>query len=287
MALEKKRARRIWVKLLRLSIPLLLILLLAAWGSYRYTFPYGESHCCILVLGSALRSYAEEHNGRFPSGQATPEASLSLLAKADYGINAYILRGKTVPLEVASNTLAKDGVLGPESCGWHYVEGLTLADNPDIAIVWDKVGLGHNGQRLKRGGHEVLLLDGSHNYITGQGWPAFLQTQKELLAKRRVNEKNGIPALQARIKMPDGNILDHYDGSYTLEDTTQSSNGNGTGKTSGSQPELKWYYFYQADATITYNLTLPAAQLRSKPVSFQVKDHAPSTNLIVFEMEKF
>jgi hypothetical protein len=37
-------------------------------------------------------------------------------------------------LEVVQQALAKDGKLGPQSCGWHYVEGLTEADNPEIAI---------------------------------------------------------------------------------------------------------------------------------------------------------
>jgi hypothetical protein len=287
MSLEGKDASRKKGKILRASILVLLSIFLAGWGYYRYTFPYGQSHCCILQFHWALQFYAENHNGRFPSGQATPEASLSLLAKDDYGVGAYLLRGKTVPLEVVTKALAKNGVLGPESCGWHYVEGLTLADDPDVAILWDKVGLGHNGERVKNGAHEVLLLDGSRQFISGSRWPGFLQKQTELLGKRSDREKNGIPLLQARIKMPDGRILDHYEGDYTLEDTTQSSNGNGHGTQSGTQADLKWFYFYEENATITYRLTLSSVQLRSRPVSFQIENHSLSTNVIVFEMEKY
>jgi hypothetical protein len=79
-------------------------------------------------------------------GGGTPEGSLSLLF-SNY-VDAYTLRGKTVPLNVTEEGL-ETGKLGPDSCGWHYVEGLTDTDDPQIAILWDKVGLGHNGETDK------------------------------------------------------------------------------------------------------------------------------------------
>jgi hypothetical protein len=44
-----------------------------AW--WRYEFPYGFSHCCDLGLYGDLRDYAMMHDGNFPKGEATPEAS--------------------------------------------------------------------------------------------------------------------------------------------------------------------------------------------------------------------
>jgi hypothetical protein len=129
--------------------------------------------------------YAREHNGFFPAGGPTPEASLSFLYTN--GLSAMVLRGKTVPLKVTQAALVKDGVLGPESCGWHYVEGLKDMDDPNIAIVWDKVGLNHNGRRFKGGGHEVIRLDGSTHYVSGPVRPKFLEDQKQLLATRATN----------------------------------------------------------------------------------------------------
>ncbi|EEF59106.1 hypothetical protein [Pedosphaera parvula] len=155
------------------------------YGYYRYKFPYGSSHCCIVQFGLALRMYAADNHGKFPAGGATPEASLALLGTGGYlggdNAGAYLLRGKTVPLEVTLKAI-QQGTLNSNSTGWHYVEGLTEADDQRIAIVWDKVGLGHNGQRLKNGGHEVLLLDGSHSLVNGSKWTEFLEQQKELLA---------------------------------------------------------------------------------------------------------
>src|SRR5438132_1528310 len=57
----------------------LLLIVLALYVYYRRTFPYGGSHCCDLILHKALEEYAGNHDGAFPSGGSTPEASLSLL----------------------------------------------------------------------------------------------------------------------------------------------------------------------------------------------------------------
>ena len=105
------------------------------WFWYRWKFPYGRSHACDKQLLFALRQYAEDQSGMFPAGEATPEASLSLLYPK-YA-DAHVLSGKTVPPEVAQAILDQGERLGPKTCGWHYVEGLTTDDNPRLALVWD------------------------------------------------------------------------------------------------------------------------------------------------------
>jgi hypothetical protein len=258
----------------------------AVYAGYRYTYPYGWSHCCSKVLGMELHSYADEHNGKFPAGQATPEASLSLLAKDDTNM-LYILRGKTVPLLVTEKAYKRDGLLGPESCGWHYVEGLTEADNAEIAIVWDKVGLGHNGQRFKGGGHEVVWLDGSVSYIMSVEWPSFLKKQEKLLAARTEKQREGLPMLTVEIKMPDGQITNNYDGPYTLDEMNKGATDHSSGSERGGDFRFLKYDIYPENGTIDYTLTLPAARLRSKPVSVTVSNGVPSTNNITFVMERY
>jgi hypothetical protein len=148
---------------------------------YRHhRYPYGPGHSCIKVLGSALWNYADTHDGLFPRGEATSEASLSLLT--GYGLDFEVLGGKTVPADKVQKRLAAGEYLDAETCGWHYVEGLTTKDAGGLAIVWDKVGLGYNGERLSDGGHEVLFLDGSRRIVSGKEWPEFLDHQKKLLA---------------------------------------------------------------------------------------------------------
>jgi len=153
------------------------------WLYYRWTFPYGWSHSCDKILMFALHQYAEEHGGNYPAGKATPEASLSLLYPS-YA-NANVLQGKTVPLDLVKNTLERGDRLSPDTCGWHYVEGLTLGDDRRLALCWDKVGLGHNGQRNSDGGHTVLFVNMGYEYIEGSKWQEFLEEQERLLTDRK------------------------------------------------------------------------------------------------------
>jgi len=146
------------------------------------SYPYGWSHCCLKGLGVALFSYAQKNGGHYPAGAGSPEASLSLLYR-DGSVDAECLRGKTVSVEKVERILERGGLLGPDSCGWHYVEGLTTSDNPDLALVWDKVGLGHNGEDL-HGGHSVCFLPGFEEVVPAAKWPDFLKHQQELMAAR-------------------------------------------------------------------------------------------------------
>ena len=154
----------------------------SGWLAYRYKYPYGWSHSCDSQLMFALHYYAEQHGGAFPSGEATPEASLSLLHPI-YA-NEWVLQGKTVPLETVKATLERGERLGPDTCGWHYVEGLTLRDDSRLALFWDKVGLGHNGERFSDGGRTVWFVRFHSEYIPGAEWEAFLEEQEVLLAAR-------------------------------------------------------------------------------------------------------
>lgn len=151
---------------------------------YRHQYPYGWSHCCDTALRVALFQYAERHDGWFPKGEASPEASLSLLYRDDpSSISANILRGKTVPEDVVKARLDSGELLTPETCGWHYVEGLRRGDDQRLALFWDKAGLDHNGRRLPNGGHMVCLITITMEYIPGDRWEEFMAEQKQLHAQ--------------------------------------------------------------------------------------------------------
>src|SRR5216683_121100 len=134
--------KRCRVALLFLAV--LGVLISGGWLYHRWKYPYGWSHSCDKGLMFSLHQYAEDHGGAYPAGEATPEASLSLLYPK-YA-DASLLQGKTVPLELVEAILERGDHLGPDTCGWHYVEGLRLDDNRRLALCWDKVGLGHNGE---------------------------------------------------------------------------------------------------------------------------------------------
>ena len=182
-----------WLKMRRRTkIAGVVVIVLAApfilgYVRWRHQYPYGFSHCCDLILYSALEQYAATHGGAFPSGEATPEASLSLLYRepADWTANADLLRGKTVPESVVREILERGELLTPDTCGWHYVEGLRKDDDPRLALFWDKVGLDHNGGRLAEGGHVVVFVDGQRKHIPEVEWNAFIEEQCKLLAERK------------------------------------------------------------------------------------------------------
>ena len=165
----------------------LLVLGSGGWLYYKWKYPYGWSHCCDKQLIFALDRYAEDHGGAYPAGGSSPEASLSLLYPKYADAN--LLRGKTVPLATVQSLLDAGQQLGPETCGWHYVEGLRSDDDPGLALVWDKLGLGHNGERNESGGRTVLFVRMNLRYISGSEWSDFLAEQERLHAARRQNPK--------------------------------------------------------------------------------------------------
>jgi hypothetical protein len=174
-----KRRRRVLILLLGLP----LFVFSAGYGCWEYRYPYGHSHCCDKQLMMALHSYADDHDGWFPRGEATPEASLSLLYRHNEETGyPYLLRGKTVPLETTRGILESGGLLGPDTCGWHYVEGLRIDDDGNLALFWDKAGLGHNGERL-HGGRYVCRLNSDIDFIRTEDWDAFLAEQDLLRSK--------------------------------------------------------------------------------------------------------
>ncbi len=142
-------------------------------------YPYGREHCCDKQLGIALFNYAEVNGGRFPTGGATPEASLSLLYP-DY-LPASVLRGKAYPEGPAKELLESGKPLTPETCGWHYVDGLTLPSGGGsrIALFWDKIGLDHFSGYLPHGGHSVTFMDAHGQVINEADWPRFIAEQEK------------------------------------------------------------------------------------------------------------
>lgn len=67
---------------------------------------------------------------------------------------------------------------------------ITQSDTPELAVIWDKVGLDHNGRDLK-GGHSVWFLRGEERIVPASEWPQFLKEQEKLMAARTKKAKNG------------------------------------------------------------------------------------------------
>jgi hypothetical protein len=168
--------------LLGVSI-LLVAAALAILGPYcwlRYMYPYGYHRACHRQVLLALIQYAGDHDDKFPSGGATPEASLSMLYHEKYITDPGTLAGNGKSAEVAQQILESGGVLGPDTCDWHYVEGVNHDADATIAIFWDKSGFDHTGRRL-HGGHMVGFNDGHVEIIPANRWKEFLTEQEKMV----------------------------------------------------------------------------------------------------------
>ena len=268
---------RWWKKALLGVLALIVFFALGWYGWHRDKYPYGRTHCCTIALGFDLREYALAHEGKFPCGEATPEASLSLLYRSGH-MPAECLAGRAKSAATAKSILESGRLLGPDSCDWHYVEGLTWDDDDDIAILWDKSSLGHQGQRL-HGGHEVLLLSGVPRTIRAKEWDEFLADQAQRLARRSKWAKEGQPVLTARVQMPDGTVTDNITAGADLSwEATDNSGG-----ISGDCPSrLCWYRPHAENSAVKYRLAFNG--LRSKPLTVQWRDSLPDCSTIVFRM---
>ncbi|HEV3339350.1 MAG TPA: hypothetical protein VG125_03305 [Pirellulales bacterium] len=275
--------RKRLVKIAATLSAIIVALAAAGWLGFQSRFPYGPSHCCIIAMSMALEHYAVENNGFYPVGESSPEASLSLLYRSKY-VDANTMRGMTVPEEAVRGILENDGLLGPESCGWHYVEGLTRADNPRLAILYCKEALGHNGQRTD-GGRQVVFVGGMIESVAGDRWGGFLAEQGKWLAQRSESEKKGTPLVVATIELPDGSQIETVDGPYTLAEEQHSSalSSNGTQSGSGlSRSSLIWHRAPVQVGTITR--TLSFSNLVSEAVTVEFVDGLPDRASVVFRM---
>lgn len=264
------------------------VLAIAIGVQYKKTYPYGWSHCCIIAMSLSLDRYAEEHAGHFPTGEASPEASLSLLYRSNY-VDANTMRGMTVPRKTVRRILEGGGWLGPDTCGWHYTDGLTFADDPQIALLYCKQPLGHNGERTEDGGREVAFVGGYIGRVSADKWKSFLHEQNELLAKRSDRAKSGKPLVDAIIEMPDGRQIESVDATYTMQEQDVGADGSTGNGTSGgnllNRYAIVWFHPpVDPDFSGHITRTLSFSNLVSAPVTVTFSNGVPDKTDEVFQM---
>jgi len=256
------------------------VLVGTGWLYWRGKFPYGHSHCCILNVRSVLEAYAREHDGRYPAGESSAEASLSLLHRSG-DLDPYHLRGMTVSEETTLSILQGGGLLSPQSCGWNYVEGLTVADDIGLALLWCKEPLGHNGDRTRDGGRQVVFVGGDVRWVSGARWAAFLEDQKRLLAERSVRAVAGAPVVAGSVELPDGTRIDRLNCICTITETSGGPDFSSSGTSSGSL-DLVWYHPPFQEGYVTR--TLSFSRLISEPVTVRFTNGVPDVTNVVFRM---
>jgi hypothetical protein len=156
----------------------------------------------------------------------------------------------------------------------------------------DKVGLGHNGERLGHGGREVVFVGGDIRVIPGAEWPAFLEEQRQLLAQRDPLARRGGSVLVAKIKLPTGELVDHVDSPFRMDEefvsATISVKGGSRSGPALRPSDLRWTgkdLIPDEDGTRTFVLSLPDRGLRLKAVEVKTANGKATPRSFVFEME--
>jgi hypothetical protein len=144
---------------------------------------------CIKQADGMLEQYAITHGGRFPF-HTNGYGDALLLLVADDPTCAMMLTGPGFDDRPFLRALKNGGHLPEAECGRVYVQGLSVSNDVEIAILFDKIPTPggdhcHMLQRLKAPlGREVLTIGGGHGgYVPESEWPEYSRKQIELLVQ--------------------------------------------------------------------------------------------------------
>jgi hypothetical protein len=144
---------------------------------------------CIKGTGLSLRTYALDHYGKFPfHTNGFGDAILLLLKELGEPPREFTAPGDDGSLY---KECLKTGAHMPEArCTRAYVQGLSDANNPQIALVFDRYRT-RGGDHFRRPWgpllREVAMLDGSMEVIHEEKWPEFRRKQIDLLVAEGIS----------------------------------------------------------------------------------------------------
>ena len=148
---------------------------------------------CIVGGGLSLESYAREHEGHFPFSTNGYGTALVLL---NTGWDES-LTGPGYDVRVFERVRRMGGIAPASEFGRVYVQGLCETNDPEIALLFDKLPTPggdhcHFPRRLFAPlAREVWTIGQGHLVVSETEWPAYSKRQIELLVKA------GLPPEQA------------------------------------------------------------------------------------------
>jgi len=181
-----------WTKRVYWGLLALLVLMAASLACFWVVYPVHQH--CIKVAGTLFRFYEDDHQGRLPFDTNGFGDALMLLIKSgemgDVQDRWRYVTGVGDDGSVFRAALVSGAHIPEEKCSRVYVQGLTEANDPNIAILFDRYstpGGDHFHALWRPLVREVCLLDGSMQIIAEQNWAQFSSNQIALLVI------NGIP----------------------------------------------------------------------------------------------
>ena len=154
-----------------------------------------------------------------------------------------------------------------------------------ISAVLGAIALGHNGQRTKDGGRQVVFAGGDVRWVSGVEWASFLEEQDQLLHRRSERAQAGEPLVTAAIELPDATRIEGVEGHYSIRERSQGHDSSGSGSSSGSgltASTLRWHWAPLQDGAVTR--TLAFSNLISAPVTVRFSNGVPDVTNVVFKM---
>jgi hypothetical protein len=146
---------------------------------YAWAYPYGARPCSLPCVVSALKLYAADHEDRFPDGGKTPQEALRKLTPRY--VNVSMLAGITGDRAEVQAAIGRGAELSDLQSSWVYFPGFKSTDDPNLAVIWERVGgVKFNGRRAEPGSHAVGFADGTHRQVRAADWEAFVQEQARL-----------------------------------------------------------------------------------------------------------
>lgn len=179
---------RAWTRkrILRIALTVMLtglVVLVAAFVQIRGTV---HQHC-IKMLGTQLRIYAEEFDGKYPAHTNGFGDAIVACFKHSGMTNQLEARLFTAPGDDGSllmESLRTGTHLPEDRCSRAYVQGLKETSAPTICLMFDRYptrGGDHFHTPWARWLREVCMADGSMQIVLEQNWPKFRADQIELL----------------------------------------------------------------------------------------------------------
>jgi hypothetical protein len=165
----------------RLSFSIVGLLLIGVAGAtiaYRFRYPYGWRPACLPCVLGALRTYALNHNGNFPTDTQGPQEALRQLYPV-YLADWKLLAGLSGDRKELERDMSGHLGLSDSASSWVYWPGLKLDDDPDIAVIWERrSGVRFDGSRAH--GREVGFVGGDMRQISDAAWGAFVRDQAQM-----------------------------------------------------------------------------------------------------------
>jgi hypothetical protein len=137
--------------------------------------PHGPRQAFLRLIDTDLANYAHDHGGALP-------ATLDELYPA-YSTPGVELAGLSGNVQKVTNALQR-GIPISNITSWVYVPGLTVSDDPNIAVLWEsEPGISASGKRRIRQSRAVLLLGSDISNVPMSAWRSFQLQQQQLRAR--------------------------------------------------------------------------------------------------------